>query len=73
MRMKLTPKNEMYMANGKKNCAGDPTRPIFHLFALGVGVGEKANFSIRIGGNANFGVFRYQHVGIPNAVLAFGV
>ena len=35
-------------------CVGDPARPILHLFALGVGVG----------GNANFRVFRYQHVGI---------
>ena len=56
---------------------GDP--PIFHLLALGVGVGGNANFSVCIGGNANFSVcvggnanfsiFRYQHVGIPNAKL----
>ena len=26
-------------------------------------------FSVRVGGNANFSVFRYQHVGIPNAKL----
>ena len=38
---------------------GDPTPPIIHLLALGVGVG----------GNANFRVFRYQHVGIGNAKL----
>ena len=37
----------------------DPTPPIFHLLALGVD----------IGGNTNFSVFRYQHVGIPNAKL----
>ena len=35
---------------------GDPTPPTFHLLALGVGVG----------GNANFSVFRYQHVDIAN-------
>ena len=40
-------------------CIGDPTQPIFHLFTLRVGVG----------GDANFSVFRYQHVGIPNAKL----
>ena len=26
-------------------------------------------FINRVGGNANFSVFRYQHVGIPNAKL----
>ena len=46
---------------------GDPMPPIFHLLALGVGVGS--NFSVRVEGNANFSVFRYQHVGIPNAKL----
>ena len=50
-------------------CIGDPTRPIFHLCALGVCVGGNANFSVRVGGYANFSVFRYQHVGIPNAKL----
>ena len=50
-------------------CIGDPTRPIFHLFVLGVGVGGYANFSVRVGGNANFSGFRYQHVGIPNGKL----
>ena len=34
-----------------------------------VGVGINANFSFRVGGNASFSVFRYQHVGIPNAKL----
>ena len=29
-------------------------RLIFHLFALGVCDGGNANFSVRIGGNANF-------------------
>ena len=44
---------------------GNPTPPIFHLLAIGVGIGGNANSSIGIGGNANFSVFRYQHVGIP--------
>ena len=48
---------------------GDPTPSIFHLLALGVGVGGKANFSVRVGGKANFSVFKYQHVGIPNVKL----
>ena len=42
---------------------------IFHLLAFGVGMGGNTNFSIRVGGNAQFTVFRYQHVGIPNAKL----
>ena len=51
---------------------GDPTPPIFHLLALGVGVGGNASFSIREEGNANLGVFRYQHVGIANANFRIG-
>ena len=47
---------------------GDLTSPIFHRLALGVGVGN-ANFSVCVGGNANFSVFRYQHFGIPSAKL----
>ena len=48
---------------------GDLTPPIFHLLALGVGVGGNANFSVHVGGNANFSVFRYKHAGIPNVKL----
>ena len=48
---------------------GYPTPPILHLLVLGVGVGGNTNFSIHVGCNANFSVFRYQHVGIPNAKL----
>ena len=48
---------------------GEPTASIFHLLTLGVGVEGNANFSIRVGGKSNFSVFRYQHVGIPNAKL----
>ena len=48
---------------------GDATPPIFHLLALGVGMGGNANFSVRVGGNANCSVFRYQHVGIPKEKL----
>ena len=39
------------------------------MLALRVGVGVNANVSVPVGGEANFGVFRYQHVGIPNAKL----
>ena len=48
---------------------GDPTPPIFHLLALGVGFWGKANFSIHVGGTANLSVFGYQHVAIPYAKL----
>ena len=40
-------------------CVRDPRPPIFHLLALGVGDE----------GNANFSVFRYQHVGMGKAKL----
>ena len=50
-------------------CIGDPTRPTFHLFTLGVCSVGNANFSFCVGGNANFSVFRYQDVGISNAKL----
>ena len=48
---------------------GEQTSPIFHLLTLGASVGGNANLSILIGGNANFCVFKYQHVGTPNAKL----
>ena len=48
---------------------GDPTPPLFHLLALGVGVGGNTNFSKF---HANLSVFRYQHVGIPNTKLCLG-
>ena len=48
---------------------GDPTPPIFQLPALRVAVWGNANFSFHAGGKANFSVFRYEHVGIPNAKL----
>ena len=41
---------------------GDPAPPISHLLVLGVG----------IGGNANFSVFKYQHVGIAKANFRVG-
>ena len=46
---------------------GHPTQPIFHLLALGFCVGANANSRVGVGGNTNFSVFRYQHVGIGNA------
>ena len=47
----------------------DPPPPIFHLLTFGTGVVGNANVSVCVGGNANFSVFRYRHVGIPNAKL----
>ena len=64
MRSKLAQTNEMNMQN---SCVGDPTQPIFHLFALRVCIGYNTNFSIHVEGNTNFSVFRYQYVGIANA------
>ena len=54
----------------QKFCVGDPTRPIFNLFAMGVCVGCNANFSVCFGDNTNVGIFRCQHVGIPFAKLS---
>ena len=52
----------------RKFCVGDPTKSIFHWLVLGFCVGGNANFMFYFGGNANFSVFRYQHVvGIGNA------
>ena len=55
-------------------CVGDPTPPIFHLLAMGVGIGGNANFSIHVGGYTNCSVSRYQHVGIPKRkIVVLGV
>ena len=75
----VTNANEMSTNNMKytwptwKFCGGDPAQPIFHWLALGFCVGGNANFMFRFGGNANFSVFRYQHVGIPNMKFRVGV
>ena len=50
-------------------CVGDSTPPIFHLLALGVGLGSNSNFSVCVEGNPNVNVFRDQHDGIPNVKL----
>ena len=33
---------------------------------------ENANLSFRVGGNANFSIFRYQHFGIANTKVCVG-
>ena len=43
-------------------------QPIFHLLALGVGVGGNANLRVGLGGSLNVSVLRYQYVGVPNAL-----
>ena len=48
---------------------GDRMQPIFHWLGLGFCFGDNANFMFCVGGNANHGVFGYQHVGIPKAKL----
>ena len=67
--MKSTTKKKKSTLPTQKLCIGDPTQPIFHRLALGVGVGGNANFRVSVGGNANFSLFRMQHVGIGNAKL----
>ena len=56
----------------QKLCVLDPTQPIFHWLALGFCFGGNANFMFHAGGNTNFSVFRYQHVGTPNAKFRVG-
>ena len=41
-----------------------PLQRIFYLLALESRIGGNANFRVGAGGNANFSVLRYQHVGI---------
>ena len=43
-------------------------KPIFHK-KKGSRGGVALGVSVRVGGNANFSIFRYQHVGTPNAKL----
>ena len=52
------------MANASPSCWGPNA-----TYIPPARVGSNANLSVHIGGNANFSVFRYQHVGIPNAKL----
>ena len=47
----------------------EPMEPIFHRLALGFCVMGNANSMFCVGGDANLGVFRYQHVGIPKAKI----
>ena len=46
----------------QKLCVGDPMQPIFYWLALGFCIGGNGNFMFRVGGNANFSVFRYQNM-----------
>ena len=57
----------MYMPNARR-----PHATYIPLTCVGVYVGGNVNFSVRVGGYAHFSVFRYQHVGIPNAKFRVG-
>ena len=57
----------MYMHNASSNAR----RPNATYILLTRVVGN-ANFSVRVEDNPNFSVFRYQHVGIPNAKYRVG-
>ena len=46
-----------------------PNATYIPLTRVGSSIGGILNFRFGIGGNANFMVFRYQHVAIPNAKL----
>ena len=49
-----------------------PNATYIPLAHNGVLFGGNANLMFRVGGNVNFSVFIYQHVGIPNAKLCLG-
>ena len=64
-----TKKHEIYMANASPSHWGPkatyiPLARFGPAEPLGVGIGVNANLNVRIGGYANFSVFRYQHVGL---------
>ena len=61
----------MYMANVELLRWG-PNATYIPLARVGVLHWGNANSMFRIGSNANFSVFRYQHVGIPNAKFRVG-
>ena len=54
-------KKEMNMANVKNVAFGTQ----HNLYSTDLRWGN-ANFKIHAGGNTNFSIFRYRHVGIPN-------
>ena len=41
-------------------------------YVLGFCIGASTSFETRVWGNTNFSIFRYQHVGIPNAKFSLG-
>ena len=75
----VTNTNEMSTNNMKctwpmrKVCIGDPTQTLLHWLALGFCIGGNANITFRVEGNANFRVFRYQHVSRPYTQCKFCV
>ena len=54
----------MYIANAKILCWGPNTTYITMARVGFFCFRGNANFMFRVGGNSNFSVFRYQHVGI---------
>ena len=56
------------MANAKILRLG-PNATYIPLARVGVLCWGNSNVMLHVGGNANFSVFRYQHVGTPNAKL----
>ena len=61
----------MYMANARNLRLG-PNATYIPLTWVGFPVGANINVKICFGDNANFSVFRYQHVGISNAKFHIG-
>ena len=51
----------MYMANSNILRPTQPILPLAHVGVLRLG---NTNFMFSVGGNTNFSIFRYHHVGI---------
>ena len=66
--MKLTHKEKMYMANAQILHWG-PNATYIPLTRVGGCSGGNTNFRFGVGSNANFSVFRDQHVCISNVNL----
>ena len=66
--MKSTQKYEMYMPNARNVRLG-PNATYIPLTCVGGLHWGNTNFRSGVGGNANFRIFRYQHVSIPNIKL----
>ena len=63
--------HEIYMPNASPSHWG-PNATYIPPARVGGWHWGNTNFNVCVQGNANFSIFRYQHVGIPNANCGIG-